>query len=74
MASPTASVTCASPAVRHELFRRFGVLVIPVVVVGKQAFFGFFENRAAIERALTTPDLTPGQRPEAVDPGEELLA
>jgi hypothetical protein len=35
------------------MFQKFGVLVLPVVVLGRQAFFGFEENRDAIERALS---------------------
>ncbi len=34
------------------MFRRYGVLTVPVVVIGRSAFFGFEENRQAIERAL----------------------
>lgn len=42
----------SNPAVRHQMFQRYGVLVVPVVVIGRKAFFGFADNRAAIERAL----------------------
>ncbi|MFN8532619.1 MAG: glutaredoxin family protein [Dehalococcoidia bacterium] len=41
-----------NPVARQEMFRRYGVLTVPVVVIGRSAFFGFEENRQAIERAL----------------------
>ncbi|GIW08181.1 MAG: hypothetical protein KatS3mg060_2986 [Dehalococcoidia bacterium] len=37
------------------MFQRYGVLVIPIIVIGRAAFFGFAENREAIERALDAP-------------------
>lgn len=45
----------ANPLIRNEMFQKFGVLVIPVVVIGKQAFFGYDANRDAIATALGLP-------------------
>lgn len=40
------------PGVKQQMFARFGVLVVPVIVVGKKAFFGFDENRLELDRSL----------------------
>ncbi|MCS7001614.1 MAG: glutaredoxin family protein [Dehalococcoidia bacterium] len=40
------------PQVRQQMFHRYGVLTLPIVVIGKQAFFGFTANQAAIAAAL----------------------
>ncbi|MCS6801054.1 MAG: glutaredoxin family protein [Chloroflexota bacterium] len=56
---PYRELDARHPGVRHQMFQRYGVLVVPIVVIGRQAFFGFAENRAAIERALREGVLRP---------------
>ena len=40
------------PGVKQQLFLKYGVLVVPVIVIEKRAFFGYDSNRAAIRKAL----------------------
>ena len=34
------------------MFQRYGVLIVPIIVIGRRAFFGFADNRDAIEQTL----------------------
>jgi hypothetical protein len=42
----------ADPTVADELQKKYGRMATPTIIIGKQKYLGFAQNRAEIERAI----------------------